>query len=583
MTLTSAPPAWQPMQEPVPTPPKEHGRGRRIEGVVVFGLSFVAYFTVAMLLDFKYHSFVGDAVARMANGFYILHSRDPHLAAVGFVWNPLSSVADLPLLLFNSWFPVLASHNVAGTTVSSVAMAAAAYQLWALLREWGVRAAPRLVLTAFFSFNPMVLYFGGNGMSEALYLFCMLAAARYLSRWLKKNDLQSLVYAAIALGFGYLERSEPIAAAALAVPLIFLVTFARSSEDRRRRIWAGMTDVTIFLLPIVTAFIGWAVVGYVITGAPFQQFTSKYGNATLLTNSGQKATTLHFRLLHEVKAITYMAPFLLLIVVLAIVVAVIRRNIGVASVILILGGGLGFTLASYAADAIFDWYRYYILVAPIAVLLVGSLFAVPVRLKQPGEESAALPSAPPRSSLPLGRRIAGSIAACAVAVVLLGASFPSTGMAMTNYNMAPDVVQYTGYFFFPDHPLNINTYQAKYAYAQVVSMSRYLDNGHFANGDIVVDNANSCIPNVDTNVTNPRIFVIHNDRDFQRVLADPLVFHAHYLLAGHVSDSDAIRAQYPNLATARWVKLVHTFNYPAGGFCDGFKLYEVIGHPSQNY
>ena len=249
-------------------------RRQRVEALAVFGLSFAAYFTVAMLLDFHYLSFAGDAVSRMANGFYMLHSRDPHLAAVGFVWNPLSSVADLPLLLFNSWFPVLASRNVAGTVMSAVAMAAAGYQLHALLREWSVAVAPRLVLTACFVLNPLILYFGGNGMSEALYLFCMLAAARYLSRWLAKGDLPSLVYSAIALGFGYLERTEPIAAGVCAVPLVLLVTFSRTDGTRSHRLWTGMTDVVVFTLPILTSFIGWAAVssGYHRSAFPADHF-----------------------------------------------------------------------------------------------------------------------------------------------------------------------------------------------------------------------------------------------------------------------------------------------------------------------
>ena len=211
----------------------------------------------------------------------------------------------------------------------------------------------RLVLTAFFVLNPLILYFGGNGMSEALYLFCMLAAARYMSRWLAKGDLPSLVYSATALGFGYLERTEPIAAAVCTVPLVLLVTFSRTDGDYRRRLWTGMTDVAVFTLPIFTSFIGWAAVSWVITGQPFQQITSKYGNATLLANSHQVTSTLHDRLVHEAKAITYVSPFLLVIVIAAIAVAVIRRNIGAAGFILILGGGLGFTLASFLANAIF--------------------------------------------------------------------------------------------------------------------------------------------------------------------------------------------------------------------------------------
>ena len=73
--------------------------------------------------------FDGDTISRMANGFYVIHSRDPHLGAIGFVWNPLSSLADLPLLSLNSLWPSLASHDVAGTTMSALAMACATYQL----------------------------------------------------------------------------------------------------------------------------------------------------------------------------------------------------------------------------------------------------------------------------------------------------------------------------------------------------------------------------------------------------------------------------------------------------------------------
>jgi hypothetical protein len=566
-----------------PRPRRGTRRHRRVfsESGLVLLISFSAYYTVAMLLDFKYHSFQGDAVARMANGFYILHAGDPHLAAVGFVWNPLSSIADLPLLAFNSIWPVLASHNVAGTTMSALAMTGAVYQLHALLREWGVARLPRLILTAFFAFNPMILYSGGDGMSEALYLFAMLAAARYLVRWIGKGDLPSLVYTAIALGIGYTERSEPVAAAAFASLVVIGVTYLRTTGDRRSRVWSSLTDATILLLPIVTAFVGWAVVSWVITGQPFQQFTSKYGNATLIAQSHEQVGTMASRLIHEATAITYMGPLLALIVVAAVIVAVVARNVQFLGVVAILGGGLAFTLASYLTNAIFPWFRYYIVVAPLEVLLVGSMFAVPALWRSPSGPS---PEVGPSEAVPTRRRwsLAASLLAGAVSILLLAPSIPGTAMAMNNYSIAPDVVGYTG-FIFHKHldPVELS---AKYGYAQVVSMANYLDAQHFSNGDVVVDTAHSCIPNVDTNVTNPRMFVIHNDRDFERVLADPLVFHAHYLLVGFAADDDAVLAQYPNLGkNTPWAKLVHTFHYPTGGFCDGFRLFHVTGYPTGNY
>jgi len=566
-----------------PTVPHSHGNGafqELAESGLVFLVSLVLFFTVAILLDFKYRAFEGDAIARMANGFYVLHSRDPHLGAVGFVWNPLSSLADLPLLSLNSLWPTLASHNVAGTTMSALAMACATYQLHAILREWKVARFPRLVLTAFFVVNPMILLFGGNGMSEAIYLFTMVAATRYLLRWLRAGDPSSLLYCAIALAFGYLERSEPIAAAVLATPLVFWVTFTRSGGEERRRVRSGLTAVSIILTPIVTAFLGWAAICWAFAGQPFPQFTSKYGNAALIASAHYPATTTAAHVVHEIKAITYFSPLLALIVTIALVVAVHRRNIQLLGVFAVLGGGLAFTLTSYAANAIFPWYRYYIMVVPLEVLLVGSLFALPSHLRQtPPTEAGTSPPIPVRRRH--HKRAVGPLAAGALSILLLVPSVLGTASGMDDMNMAPDIVYYYG-FIYHDH-LDHQDLQAQSAYSAIRSIADYLNDQRFPNGDVVVDTADNCIPNVVTNVDNPRMFVIPNDPDFQRVLDDPLAVHAHYFLVqgSGSAQSDAVGQRYPNLGSgARWARLVHTF--PPKGLCVMFRLFRVTGNPPKD-
>ena len=167
--------------------PEDHrALGRRLlgEGSVVFLLALGAYLVVAFLLDFEYRTFALDSFSRMANGFYIIYSWDPHLSAVGFVWDPLSSVADMVVLLGNHVWPALSHNNMAGSLVSALAMSGAVYQMWATLHEWGLTPSARLVMTAFFALNPMVVYYGGNGMSEGLFLFTLLASTRYLLRWM---------------------------------------------------------------------------------------------------------------------------------------------------------------------------------------------------------------------------------------------------------------------------------------------------------------------------------------------------------------------------------------------------------------
>ena len=376
------------------------------------------------------------------------------------------------------------------------------------------------------------------------------------------------------------------------------MTFTRSPGDRRSRIWSGLTDATILLAPIVTCFVAWALVSYVIVGQPFEQFTSRYGNSALIAQSHVKAIHISARAVHEAHGIFYLGPALPIIVVAALLVAAYRRDAQIWVLAAMLGGCLAFTMGSYLINAIFPWYRYYIMVVPIEVLLVGFLFADPVRIRRasltdshsgtaaetPGAHPEGLYFGSPDSNVERRRRgkaIVGAIVACIVALALLVPSIPGALKGMDNPTIAPDIDLYVGYIFHKH--LNATDRQAKVAYAAIESISSYFDTHHLPNGDVVVDTGDNCIPNVVTNVKNPRVFVITNDRDFQQVLDDPLTFNAHYLLvqgAGS-SQTDAVGLQYPDLSKVSWAHLAHTF--PARGYCVAFHLYKVTGHPQGTY
>ena len=95
-----------------------------------------------------------------------------------------------------------------------------------------------------------------------------------------------------------------------------------------------------------------------------------------------------------------------------------------------------------------------------------------------------------------------------------------------------------------------------------------------------MDNFDVCIPELLTTIDTPRIFVIPNDRDYQRILADPVTFHVHYIM-------EADPTQYPDTSTniaypklwgtgAKFTKLVH--QWPAQATCPAYRLFHVVGH-----
>jgi len=556
-----------------PQAPERRPRRRKVfsEGRIVFVICFAAYITVGFLLDFHYGSFNGDAVARMANAFYILYSRDRHMAAVGFVWNPGTSIADfVPLLFYKLWTP-LASHMFAASLVSASCMAGAVYQLRCTLAEWGVARMPRLVLVAIFALNAMIIYYGGDGMSEGLYLFTLIATSRYLLRWLRHDDLHSLVYAASALGLCYLARNEAVAPAVFAGALVFGVSYVRSSAVGFRRAWSGMADLVIFEIPFFFAFIGWAIVSYVITGSPFQQFTSVYGTASQLAVSGNVPVTLKGRILQDVHDVFYLAPAIPLIVIVALVLAWRRRDIGILAPITVVGGGLAFSLAAYVDNKIDHWFRYFITAVPLEVILVGSFFAtVPalVRLR------TTTPAARPK-----GAWLGASIAVLMSLLLLLPSSI-TTIMGMANPKVGFEEREHLGYIF-SNHPTSSEASSSK-SFPDVLKIANYFASKHLPNGQVIVDNFSGCIPNVILASPNPAVWVIPNDRSFQRTLADPLVFHAHYILDVDPIGNGRLTApniSYPNLWSngGGFAKVIHTF--PAAGECPELRLFKVFGHP----
>ncbi|MDF2830576.1 MAG: hypothetical protein K0R01_3859, partial [Mycobacterium sp.] len=86
------------------------------------GLSAL-YFTIGTVLVLRYNMFDPDATSRVANAGYVVFSRQPHLSAIGFVWNPLPSMVEIPVLQFSRWWPELKTHGLASVVQSALFMA----------------------------------------------------------------------------------------------------------------------------------------------------------------------------------------------------------------------------------------------------------------------------------------------------------------------------------------------------------------------------------------------------------------------------------------------------------------------------
>ncbi len=496
------------------------------EGAGIFWLLLAGYLAVAIFLVFGANIIQGDALSRVGSATYILYSRDPHLAAIGFVWSPLPSLLMLPLLPFRIIFPQLVALGFASNIVSAVCMAGAVYQVWRILLDLRVTRTWRLLLTLLFALHPMIVFYGANGMSEAPFLFFLLLTVRYLAAWIHTSRIEWQVYAGLALGGAYLCRYEALPAGVGVLCVVTLVSWLRGKANRERRMVTALCDAAIVGAPFLLAVAVWAIASYVIVGHPFEQLASIYGNDSQMRTlaPGRQTTNLMQVLLQLV----ILEPFLLAAVAMGALKAARLRDLRVLAVFGVLAPILVFAVWAHLNGAVAPWLRYLIVAIPLGTLMAGMAFAQ--------TDHPALMRTWLQKGLRTMRRVA-MVTSLATAVVVSAA-------AMTDQSIAPE----------EGHELSYLTAGGRLTADQQRSADRFvteravaadLDRRHLAKGSVLVDTFLG-YPIV-LSSRHPDQFVITSDRDFRQAIADPSGTGVEYILIPSPSglgNLDAINQTY---------------------------------------
>ncbi len=499
---------------------------------VAFAAYSAMYVLVGAFIVLVRHIVADDAAARVAQAWYVIASRDPHIGAIGFVWNPLPSIAEIPLVALRGLWPALTRDMFAGTIVSSLFMAGAVVHLRACLREIGTAREATILLTAGMALSPMVILYGANGMSEAMYLCFLIGTARFLLRWTVTGHIRPLVWTALNLALAVLARYEALAAvAAVAVAVFAVGTTARDrARSFRDRALGGLSDAVVVALPAVAAFVAWSVVSWVIAGNPFLQFTSRYGNASIMRASGTAAangTGWSPLFLAFVQMLAY-APVGLAIATAGVAIAWLRRDRRFLALVA-LAGPLLFSIAAYVRGNTFGFFRYYLPGLPLALLAVALLLHPHARM---------------RPSLPSWLRPGGAGAiAVILAVVLSG--FITTTTAMADVRIAPEEQPVVSRLLRSDPPASVR--HATSVLDSAATIAHDVDALGLASGAVALDTFD-CGSLVVLNSVNPHQFVITSDRDFERIVADPVPFHVPYLLVPNADKGiEAIGVAHPGI------------------------------------
>jgi hypothetical protein len=504
-------------------------------------LSLVLYLGIGSYFSLVLQAFQGDAYSRVANAYYVLFSRDPHLAAIGFVWTPLPSLVELlftPVSLV--WSPMV-RNGFAAVLMSGLFMAGAVYQIDKTLRELQVRSVARNVLVAAFALNPMVVYYGAIGTSEAPMAFFMILCARHLMAWTRHGTIDRLALAGLALAGAYMTRYEAALAAAGAIGIVGLLGLLRTPGQLRRRFQMAAADALILGAPFVLVFVAWALASWLIVGDAFAQFSSAYGNSSQIavwksTGGNEFGYPLDLKLSLTVLRLFVLQAALPLGLALALVLSVSRRDLRLVALLAVFGPALVFMALAYLLNVLAPWLRYLMPAVPLGILLLGLCLSSAVAVPRPSRPS----------------RLVGRWASLAITPVLLfGAAIaiPVTGMGILNRQIAVEESQDLGGIIGPRAAQNDRPGWSVRSFAGERIVAAYLDSLRLPDGSIVLDvflNGFAIVTQSD----RPRQFVITPDRDFAAILANPAAFGVQYLLAPDNAGQgvlDAVNRAYPGL------------------------------------
>lgn len=232
----------------------ERRQGARWPWALALG-ALVVYVATALWLLYAIDYHIGDALYRTANARFMLESRDPHLAAIGFVWPPLPVLLQLPFMLVLG--PL--QHGVMAGPLSTACCGALTVPVVAAIcRSLDLSRSLAIALTTAYALNPVTVFSAANGMSEAwFYLFTAIALLG-LVRWTRRRKVLDLVTMAGALACAMLVRYETLA-------LVPVLALAAALQEPRRR-WPSV--LLTVALPALYAFGLWLFASLLIMRDP---------------------------------------------------------------------------------------------------------------------------------------------------------------------------------------------------------------------------------------------------------------------------------------------------------------------------
>ncbi len=237
---------------------------------------------------------------------------------MGFVWQPLPSLLQVPLIAVLRPFGLLL---LAGPLVTAVFGAVSALYVYKVARLVLADQNQKIsvTITILFATNPMIFLYSAIGTSEIIFIASILATTYYLLKWRIYDLQQHLLAASFCITLSFWSRYESLPAF-----FGFVILIAAHYISKKISFKEFASTVLQFSVPFIYTVGFWILINWLIMGNPFYFMNSPYSNAAFTTNFQgiQKSATTIFveSFQYMVERVLFLAPLLLIIPLEAAVV-----------------------------------------------------------------------------------------------------------------------------------------------------------------------------------------------------------------------------------------------------------------------
>ena len=339
-------------------------------------LGFLIFYTlVAIYLNVVLQIYHNDAISRTALAFFTTFGRDPHLAAIGFVWQPFPSFAQIPLIVLLKPFGLT---TLAGPLVTSFFGALSVliiYKIGTLLVN-DIKNILPLLITIFFGLNPLIVLYSALGTSEMIFVMCLNLSSWFLVKYFYYQNQTDLLLGGGAIAFSFWSRYEAVPAFFGSLFIITLYMFFRRFHIKRIESTAFQ-----YILIFVYSVLLWLLANWVIMKNPFYFMNNPFSNSTyteaLKTTPGLLENSYH-SVINSLKYVLnrslYLTPILWLVPLIGIPLNKYTihhpRNLFLLSFLTIpfLSVLIFHVFQLWNGDS-FGWLRFYIYTIPMGALI----------------------------------------------------------------------------------------------------------------------------------------------------------------------------------------------------------------------